>query len=778
MKISYKVLKKYVDNLKNPEEVAQDLVMHTAEVEEIEYEGSHLEKVFIWEVKTCVKHPDSEKLNCTTVEVNGTLYPIVCGASNVRAWIKVPVALVGAQLTPEFKIAKTKIRGEVSEWMICSEDELGMCEERQEGILELPANAPLGISMRDYLEKDDAILEIDNKAINHRPDLFSHIGIAREISAIAGRKLNYELANRDFSNLSDLGIINNIPETVSRYSGLKIENVSNIETPVYIKQVLASANIASKGILIDISNYSLYLYGQPTHCFDADKIKGNIVIRFAKDGEAFTALNDSEYELTSNDIVIADDISVLALGGIIWGKDSAVSETTTNIVVESAHFDQATVRKSWKKHGVRTDALNVFEKDLVNGMQQAGMSLIVNELEKHLSEMKLVSYSDVYSNKQEIISIDHDHSFIENLIGKKYDESEINSILDCLGIKKEWNVLIIPFWRKDLKYKADIAEEIARINGYNSIESTVTSIHTWAVIQSDSYKLKNDSRNYFTDRGFYDMYTYSFVNSDLMEKLWGNTDDLVPMKNALSEELTHMKGSHIPNLMSSLEKNKREYKNLKLFEIEKVFSRKDSDISEHYAMSAIVTSDADVVYYDIQNTLSDFLTTVWVQKFQYDTCKNFPTFAHKGRTASIVIRGQEVGVIWEVHPKYTNNFEITQRVWFFEINAEKLENALYGKVKATEISEFQANNFDLNFVVDKDVKWKDIHTSIEKTDVNLIKNVDLIDIYESEEKLPGKRSLTFKIYIQSMDKTLDDTVKNTLIKEIISKVSKKGWELR
>jgi phenylalanyl-tRNA synthetase beta chain len=198
--------------------------------------------------------------------------------------------------------------------MICSEDELGMTDVRQEGILELPADAPLGISMRDYLEKDDAILEIDNKAINHRPDLFSHIGIAREICAIEGTKLNYDLAHRDFSDLPDLGISNNIPEHVSRYSGLKIENVANIETPDYIKQVLDSASIASKGLLIDISNYSLYLYGQPTHCFDADKINGNSVIRFAKDGETFTALNDSEYKLSSKDIVIADDSSVLALG--------------------------------------------------------------------------------------------------------------------------------------------------------------------------------------------------------------------------------------------------------------------------------------------------------------------------------------------------------------------------------------------------------------------------------------------------------------------------------
>ncbi len=306
MKISYKVLQNYVSDLGTPEEVAQDLVMHTAEVEEIEYEGGNLENVFIGEVKTCEKHPDSEKLNCTTVEVNGATYPIVCGASNVKAGLKVAVALVWAQLAPDFTIAKTKIRGEVSEGMICSEDELGMTDIRQEGILELPSDAPLGTTMRDYLDKNDAILEIDNKAINHRPDLFSHIGIAREVAAIKGEKLNYTLSKKDFSHLAELTINNEIPKHVSRYKGLKIENVENIPTPEYIKEVLNSAEIASKGLLIDISNYSLYLYGQPTHCFDADKINWDITIRFAKDGEKFTALNDSEYQLSSADIVIAD----------------------------------------------------------------------------------------------------------------------------------------------------------------------------------------------------------------------------------------------------------------------------------------------------------------------------------------------------------------------------------------------------------------------------------------------------------------------------------------
>lgn len=777
MKISYKVLQKYVSNLGTPEEVAQDLVMHTAEVEEIEYEGKNLEKVFIWEVKTCEKHPDSEKLNCTTVEVNDTIYPIVCWAKNVRAWLKVAVALVWAQLTPEFTIAKTKIRGEVSQWMICSEDELGMTDIRQEGILELPTDAPLGISMREYLQKNDAILEIDNKAINHRPDLFSHIGIAREVAAIKWEKFNYELSHRDFSNLETLEMNNEISQHVSRYSALKIQNVENISTPEYIQQVLNSADIASKGLLIDISNYSLYLYGQPTHCFDADKITGNITIRFAKDWEKFTALNDSEYELSSEDIVIADDISVLALWGVIGGKDSAVSDSTKSIIVESAHFDQAIIRKTGKKLWVRTDSLNVFEKDLVNGMQQAGMSLIVQELEKHVPNLELVAYGDSYQNKQEIISIEYSKEFIENLIWKKYTEEEIFIILENLWIKKQGNKLVIPFWRKDLKYKADIAEEIARINGYNSIESTIPKINSGAVIQDNIYKLKNDSRAYLTSLGYYDMYTYSFVNQNLMEKLGWDTNNLVPMKNALSEELTHLKWSHIPNLIAGLEKNMREYKELKLMEIEKIFSRDQSKITEKYALSGVIMKSADVLYYEIQTTVNDLLTTLWVDKFQLNIPKVFPSFAHKWRTASINIRGNDIWFVWEIHPKYANNFWIKQNIAFFEIDADALKQALYSKVKAQDLSEFQANNFDINFVVDKNVEWKNIFTTIQNAD-NLISKVELVDIYEDEEKLPGKRSVTFKVYIQSMEKTLDDKVKNEIISQIVKKVEKKWGELR
>jgi len=646
MKVSYKVIKKYIKNVKKVEDLAQDLIMHTAEVEDILLEGENLENVYIWKIKSVNKHPDSEKLNCTVVEVNWNSFPIVCWAANVAEWMKVPVAVCWAQLAEDFIIKKTKIRWEVSEWMICSEDELWLIEERQAWILELPEDAPMDLSMRDYFQKNDAILEVDNKAINHRPDLFSHIWIIREIAAINWDKLELELENRDFSNLSDLWIKNEIPDVVARYIWLKAENVSNITTPDYIKEVLASAEVASKWLLVDITNYSLYLYGQPTHCFDADKIEWNIVIRYAKAWEKFVGLNDWEYELSIEDIVIADDKKVLALGWVIWWKDSAVSDTTKNIVIEWAHFDQAIVRKTWKRLWIRTDSLNVFEKDIIKEMAIKWVSLIASELEKNIDWIKFTAFSDIYPVKQKQVTIEFDIDFINKLIGKQYSNTEVLQILNNLWIeKKDWK-LLIPYWRKDLNYKADIAEEIARIDWYDNIENTVPRINLWAIKQTNTYKIKNDTRDFFTNIWYFDMYTYSFVNNELMEKMNSWVEDLVPMKNALSEELTHMRWSLIPNLMLSIEKNSKEFDLLKLFELEKVFKRDKAQILENYSLAWVQVSNKDIAYFDIQNIVSDFLKTVWVDNFMFDNWDWIAKYAHSWRTANIIIRWKKVWIVW------------------------------------------------------------------------------------------------------------------------------------
>lgn len=436
---------------------------------------------------------------------------IVCGGSNLENGQGVAVAKIGASVLWHGQgdpviMKKTKIRGVESYGMICASEEIGLKEDfpakDEKEILDIShITASPGINLAKVLGKDDIILEIDNKAINHRPDLFSHIGIAREIAAIHGNTLPYILTEQDFSHLPELGIQNYIPEAVKRYIGLKVSGVSNIPAPEYVKEVLKSHDIESKGMLVDITNYSLYLYGQPTHCFDADKLSGNIHIRFAKQGESFLALNDKEYILKESDIVIADDAGVIALGGIIGGKNTAVSETTKNIIIESAWFDQSVIRHTGKRIGLRTDALNVFEKDLVHSLSHIGASLIVKELSEHFPDsMKLEAISDIYPHPSAQTTIEFNPEYIRNLLGKNYEDSQMLDILACVGIEKDGNMLLIPKWRKDISHLADIAEEVARLDGYNNIESTVPRIQLGAVSQYPIYQAKRDIRNFLSAR--------------------------------------------------------------------------------------------------------------------------------------------------------------------------------------------------------------------------------------------------------------------------------------
>jgi len=789
VKVSYKVLKKYIPHIESPEQVAQDLIMHTAEVEEIHSQKADFENIVYGKIKSIQAHENADSLRVCMVDIGENEdTQIVCGGSNLEVGQGVAVAKIWASVLwhgqgEPVVMKKTAIRWVDSYGMICAAEEIKLGDEfpakSETEILDLSyTHAKPGAALDEVLGKDDVILEVDNKAINHRPDLFSHIGIAREIEAIHGRKLAYDLTEKDFSHLKSLEIRNDIPHVVKRYIGLKVSGVSNIPSPDYIKDILKSHDIDSKGLLIDITNYSLYLYGQPTHCFDADKLTGNIHIRYAKAWETFTALNDKNYTLTAQDIVIADDAGVIAIGGVIGGKNSAVSETTKNIIIESAWFEQGVIRHTGKRLGLRTDALNVFEKDLVHSLSHIGASLIIKELSEYFDTLKMEAMSDIYPEPSIQTRIEFNLPFIQNLIGKKYSEKQVLDILHCVSIEKDWNELLIPKWRKDITHIADIAEEVARLDGYDTVEMTVPRINLGAISQSPIYKAKRDIRNFLVARGFYEMYTYSFVDEALMNKALWNTQKLVPLKNALTEEMTHMRGELIPNLLKALEDNAREYKHMKLFECEKVFTRGENNkISEYYELAWVEQISWDNAYYEVQNTLKDIFAKLWVAKYELSIVKHIPSFAHSGRTGSVIVRGQEVGTIWEIHPKVLKNFELSGRVGYFSLNFEKLSTALYSIVQAEEVSSFQENNFDLNFVLDKTTPGKDIISAIKKTDL-LIQKVELFDIYESEEKLAWKRSLSFKIYIQSLTETLDDTVKNKLIHEIVKNVEKKGGKLR
>ncbi len=788
MKVSYKVLKKYIPHIESPEKVAQDLIMHTAEVESIQDQKKDFENIVYGRISSVDSHPNADSLKVCMVDVGESEdIQIVCGGSNLEAGQGVAVAKIGASVLwhgqgEPVVMKKTAIRGVESYGMICASEEIKLADEfpatSETEILDLShIQATPGVNLAEVLGKDDCILEIDNKAINHRPDLFSHIWIAREIEAIHGNKLAYDLTQRDFSHLHDLDIQNDIPQTVKRYLGVQVSGVQNIASPEYVLDVLRSHDIESKGLLIDITNYSLYLYGQPTHCFDADKLTGNIHIRYATQGETFTALNDKEYTLTPQDIVIADDAGVIALGGIIGGKDSAVSDSTTNIIIESACFDQAIVRKTGKRLGLRTDALNIFEKELVPELSHIGASLIITELEKHFKALKEEKMSDIIHEHREQTRIPYMPKYIRNLIGKDYEETTVLDILHRIGVEKDGEMLIIPRWRKDLNNIADIAEEIARLDGYDEVQMTVPRINLGAVSQTPLYTSKRRIRNFLVSKGFFDMYTYSFVDETLMHKVLWNTENLVPLKNALTEEMTHMRGSLIPHLLEALSENKRDFWGMKLFECEKVFTRKNDDIQENYELTILFQENTDNGFYPARALLDELATNLGLTKYDCNMPKTHPSFAHAGRVADIVVRGKPAGTLGEIHPKVLKNFGLKGRVGYISLNLSQVAPALYGNIVAKEISHFQENNFDINFVLDKTTPGKNIIRAIEKSSPHITK-VELFDIYENEEKLPGQRSLSFKVFFQSLTETLDDTVKNQIIEEVVKNVEKVGGKLR
>lgn len=789
MKISYKVIKEKLPYLWTPEAVAKDLIMHTAEVEEIISQKEDFKNIVFWKITKIESHPDADSLRVCMVDAwEDEDIQIVCGGSNLEVWQWVAVAKLWAVVSwhgeETVTMKKTAIRWVESLGMICASEEIWLAwdypAKDSKEILDLSfLNVVAWTPLDEALWKDDSVLEIDNKAINHRPDMFSYMWVMRELAVINWIKFDEDYLNYDFSTLDSFKIDNQIPELVKKYSILKVNNVENIESPTNIKQVISAAWVTSKWLLIDVTNYSLYYYGQPAHCFDADKIDGDIVIRLSNKWEKFLWLDDKEYELTWEDIVIADNSKVLALWGIIWWKESAVTDDTKNILIEWATFDQAVIRKTGRLLWVRTDSLNVFEKDLLPEMANCWVSLILSILKENLKSLEVISYWQSYQTKQEIVRISYDLWFINRLIWKNYEDSYVQNILTNLGINLINSELVIPFWRKDLNRKADIAEEIARVDWYDNIDTTVPKINLWSVEQTITYKLKNDVRSFFVSRGWYDMYNYSFVSKALLDKLNLDINECVDLKNYLSEDATHMRNSLIPNLMLSLEKNIKDFSKLDLFEFEKVFLRDKDTINEKYYLSWVTLNYTnEITYYKIQSIVSDLLDTIYVDKYEYKKSGISISYANSWRLANIIVRGQVVWFVWEVHPTISKRFDLSARVWFFEIDIEKLKESVYNKVRAKDISNFQMNNFDLTFLVDKDIEGIGIYNTILNVDKNLIKTVELFDIYEDELKIPWKRSISFKIFIQSEDWTIWDKEKGILIDKIVDKVNKKWWTLR
>ncbi|MDD2487687.1 MAG: phenylalanine--tRNA ligase subunit beta [Candidatus Gracilibacteria bacterium] len=811
MKISLNWISMFTDIegvIKNlgAKDLAHKYSIYTAEIEGIEYFGKE-SKVVVGKIIESFAHPDSDHLNVVKVDLGDLgITQIVCGATNVREAKYVPVATIGSVLGEGFEIKATKLRGQESNGMICSEDELGFQEERAPGIMilenifdekvlenqigkpffDLTVSIP-GIDGKDFeIRLSDIVFEIDNKFITNRPDLFSILGNAREFGAIFDLKFSSYENKAVFKNDLNTKILT---DKVLSYHLYKVSNVNAEVSPFAVSYLLHKSGLPSKFDLVDMTNYIMTELGQPMHAFDADKIEGDICVRQAFDGEKIEALNGETYELKISDIVIADDKKVLAIAGIMGGAYSAISESTKDIYIESACFDPSSVRLTAQRLGLRSDSSTRYEKSLDPLLAEIALNRAEDFL-KYLKKDYKIKGSSFYLNAEKIkdISIPLTREFVEKKIGIEIDEKEFDRILGALGFSfekrgDEYSVSV-PSWRatKDVSIKEDLAEEIGRINGYEKVPELPVSGNISIKNRNEIIELKDKINDYFTGKGFLEAYNYSFLNEAKDEKI-GIIDhtNAIKILNAFSNEFTIMRRKMLPYLIENVSNNAKAENSFSFYEIAKVMEKIDGKFNEKLMVAGIAYK---VEFEYLRSVLDGFMSSI-LPEIKYKTVQktdilNFPYF-HPNKSGSFELEsGENLINFGYVNPIVASNFDLDDSdLIYFEMDFNLLfQKYLSSSFCFSEISRFPGINRELNFVMEEKTPVGDVIGNIGDVDL-LIRNVTVLDIYRNIEKIgTDMKSVTFNILIQDFTKTITDDIALDIQNKIIARLKKYGVELR
>ena len=787
MKISYKWLEEYVDINVTPEKLAELLTMHCFEVENIIYQGKGLEDVVVGEVLEKEKHPDADKLSVVKVKISDNeISEIVCGAPNIAIGQKVLVAKLGAEIPCGLKIEKRKVRGVESSGMVCAEDELGL-GENHEGIMVLDEKSKVGTLAQDILGLDDVIFEIDILP-NRAHDCLSHLGVAREVAVLLESKIKNQKSNMDLriSNSSkELEVKIKNEELCRRYSAVIINSVKIKESPSWLKNRLESCDIRSINNIVDITNFVMLSIGQPIHAFDADKLNGKIIVRNAKKGEKIVSLDENKYELTENDLVIADEKNPIAIAGVMGGLETAVDENTKNIIFEAANFQGTNIRKTSSRLKLSSESSYRFEREIDPEIITSAIEMAVN-LTKELSSGDIKDgVIDIYPSPEKRRNIKFNFSRIENLLGIEIEKEKVFSILTSLGFEVSQNddeiEVLIPTFRRDVEKANDIIEEIGRINGYEMIEEVFANVPMKSVIQDKTLLMEKDIRKTLEGLGFFEVYNYSFLGEKEISGVQLKIEDHLELQNPLSEEFMFMRTSLLPDLLNNTRDNLKHRDSFKLFELGRIYLKNSKDnVDERKILSGIMVSknQKETLFYDAKEQLELILEKIGVERLSYRKIENPESFWHKGRSAEILSKKKVIGKIGEIHPIVLNNFDLTSKVIYFEIYIEELVS-FYGEIKKYQkINKFPEVELDLSVVFNESVQWGEIKKAINSTSNNLIQGIEPFDIYRGENLGENKKSIAFRISYQAEDRTLTDEEVKTIQDEIIIKLEKLGGEVR
>ncbi len=836
MLVSYNLLKKYVELHKKvtPHEVAEKLTMATVEVEKVIDKVQELKNVIVGRVEKIEDHPNADKLKIAWVDIGdkNNLSKIVCGGTNLKEHMTVPVALPGAQVRWHgegdlVKLSKTKIRGEESNGMICAANEIGLFDMFPHGEMEITNLNGLGLevgqSLASALSLDDVVFDIDNKSLTNRPDLWSHYGIARELAAIFKVKLKEVSLNNEVrlerqavNNQTVLDINVQVDKLCPRYIACLVKNVKIKESPRWLKEALAASGYKAINNIVDITNYVMSELGQPMHAFDAYKIRSvneekiKIEVRSAKKNEKIVVLDGTEYKLNEDNLVISTDSKAIALAGIIGGAESAINTKTQQVVLEAANFDALNIRQSSQQLGLRTDSSMRFEKGLHPKLAELAMRRalkLIQEIipEAEISEPLLEHYQFLDNEQSTFIEVSQE--FIMKRIGTRLGSREIKAILENLGFeveilfsekkgKDKLFKVTVPWWRAtgDISIKEDIVEEVARIYGYDNLGLQTIKVELDVAKNQIESELESKIKNYLTmAAGMNEIFNYPWAQLAYLKK-FSLKQDWLELAYPPAEEFKFLQNSLLPNLISNIEDNLRFFDKFRVFELARVYQKKNEvwsnqegeklPIQPKYLAAVLVDNKQAEVFLNLKGILEGMLELLDKTAYKLQAAKpELDVISHMAYL-EIIWRGKKIGWLGELDYNQLgldikNSLNIkrkNKKVALFELNWDKLIG-FYKKqlphLKYKSLPQFPAVNRDIAIEVAWQVNWSEIKTTVERVNA-LIYQVNFL----SEYPLKDKKSIALRVTYQA-DKTLRDKEVEQIEKEIIKKLKNKfGAKLR
>jgi len=794
MKFNESWLREWVNPAISTEQLCDQITMLGLEVDGVEPVAGAFTGVVIGEVVECAQHPDADKLRVTKVNVGGDrLLDIVCGAPNCRLGLKVACATEGAVLPGNFKIKKTKLRGQPSEGMLCSFSELGIKEDHS-GIIELPADAPIGTDFREYLNLNDVAIEIS--LTPNRADCLSIAGIAREVGVINRAAVKAPAISPVPASIADkVAVELQAPEACPRYLARVVKNVNvKAASPLWLQEKLRRCGIRSIDPIVDTTNLSLLELGQPMHAFDAAKIDGAIQVRMAKADEELVLLDGTTAKLQPNTLVIADSKGALAMAGIFGGKASGVNEETKDVVLEAAFFAPLAITGRARQYGLHTDASHRFERgvdpELTRQAMERATALLLEICGGEAGEIVEAVAKEHLPTRQ---TVSLRRSKLDSVIGHHIEDEIVTDILTRLGLNVTFEndtwTAVAPSWRFDIEIEEDLIEEVARIYGYNNIPNNSPLAHLEMKGTPEKLLEANRARTALVDSDYQEVITYSFVDPKIQQLLHPEQDALV-LPNPISSEMSAMRVSLLTGLLETIVYNQnRQQSRVRLFETGLRFvpdANAEFGVRQEFVLSAVITGTAksehwagkaeSVDFFDLKGDLESVLSLTEGGNRVRFVAKQFDAL-HPGQSAAIELDGQEIGFIGAIHPSISQKLGLNGKTFVFEI----LWNAIAARnvVQAKEISKFPANRRDLALVVADSVPAGELIAACKQVGGEKLVQVNLFDVYQGVGVSEGYKSLAISLTVQDNEKTLEDEEINAVISAVLAEVKQRfNAELR